>query len=150
LPRRQGPLLGGRFARIAAYALAPREGCTVTTGNDAGYRRSLEVHDKIEALYPRIEQHAARFRGMTPADSRLPRPPGKTPGLRLDPMVCALAIKAATTKRAVFTLCELGDGDNAMALTRVLLENACLLEWLIRGQGRQRAGSVCDVHQRPA
>jgi hypothetical protein len=83
----------------------------VTTRNDAGYRRSLEVHDKLEALYPRIEQHAARFRGMAPADSRLPRPPGKTPGLRLDPMVCALAIKAATTKRAVFTLCELGDGD---------------------------------------
>ncbi len=110
----------------------------MTTRNDAGYRRSLEVHDRIEALYPRIEQHAARFRGMTPADSRLPRPPGKTPGLRPDPMVCALAIKAATTKRAVFTLCELGDGDNAMALTRVLLENACLLEWLIRGQGRQR------------
>jgi hypothetical protein len=53
-------------------------------------------------------------------------------------MVCALAIKAATTKRAVFTVCELGDGDNAMALTRVLLENACLLEWLIRGRGRQR------------
>jgi hypothetical protein len=110
----------------------------VTTWNDAGYRRSLEVHDKLETLYPRIEQHAARFRGMAPADSRLPRPPGKTPGLRLDPMVCALAIKSATTKRAVFTLCELGDGDNAMALTRVLLENACLLEWLIRGQGRQR------------
>jgi hypothetical protein len=56
-------------------------------------------------------------------------------------MVCALAIKAATTKRAVFALCELGDGDNAMALTRVLLENACLLEWLIRGQGRRRLES---------
>jgi hypothetical protein len=110
----------------------------VTARSDPGYERSLEVHHKIEALYSRIEQQVVYFRGMTPADSRLPRPPGKTPGLRLDPMVCALAIKAATTKRAVFTLCELGDGDNAMALTRVLLENACLLEWLIRGQGRQR------------
>lgn len=108
------------------------------TPRDAGYLRSLEVHQGIEALYPRIEQHGAYFRQMTPADRRLPRPPGRTPALRLDPMVCALAIKAATTKRAVFTLCELGDGDNAMALTRVLLENACLLEWLIRGQGRRR------------
>jgi hypothetical protein len=110
----------------------------MTTQRDAGYQRSLEVHRKLEALYPRIEQHDAYFREMTLADRRLPRPPGRTPGLRLDPMVCALAIKAATTKRAVLALCELGDGDNAMALTRVLLENACLLEWLIRGQGRRR------------
>jgi len=110
----------------------------VTTRSDPGYGRSLEVHHRIEALYPRIEQHGVYFRRMTQADPRLPRPPGKRHGLRLDPMVCALAIKAATTKRAVFTLCEAGGGDNAMALTRVLLENACLLEWLIRGRGRQR------------
>jgi hypothetical protein len=110
----------------------------MTTPRDAGYKRSLEIHRKFEALYPQVEQHNAYFREMTPADRRLPRPPGRTPALRLDPMVCALAIKAATTKRAVFALCELGDGDNAMVLTRVLLENACLLEWLIRGRGRQR------------
>jgi hypothetical protein len=45
---------------------------------------------------------------------------------------------AATTKRAILAICELGDGDNALALARVLLENACLLEWLIRGDGRRR------------
>lgn len=105
---------------------------------DGAFQLSLEVHNRIEALYPRIEQHAAHFREMMPPDRRLPRPPGKAPGLLPDPVVCALAIKAATTKRAVLVLCELGDGDNAMALTRVLLENACLLEWLIRGDGRRR------------
>jgi hypothetical protein len=52
-----------------------------------------------------------------------------------------LAIKAATSKRAVLAICELGDGDNAMALARVLLENACLLEWLLRGEGRRRLES---------
>jgi hypothetical protein len=103
--------------RPSPRSLAPTEGGTATTRSDAGYGRSLEVHYRIEALDRRIEQRGAYFRGMTPADSRLPFPPRKTPGLRLDPMVCALAIKAATTKRAVFTLCEVGDGDNVMALT---------------------------------
>jgi hypothetical protein len=105
---------------------------------DAGYRRSLDVHRRIEALYPRIEQHSAYFRGMTQVDRSLSQPPGTTGGVTLDPIVCALAIKAATTKRAIFAVCEVADGDNALVLARVLLENACLLEWLIRGPGRRR------------
>ncbi len=105
---------------------------------DEGYQLSLQLHGQLEALYPRIEQYAAYFRVLTPVDPALPQPPGKTGGVRLDPVMCALAIKAATTKRAVLALCELGDGDNALVLTRVLLENACLLEWLIRGEGRRR------------
>ena len=105
---------------------------------DAGYQRSLEVHLKIEALYPRIEQAQAHFRALRPVDRAFPQPPGTTGGVRLDPLVCALAIKAATTKRAILAVCELGDGDNALALARVLLENACMLEWLIRGEGRRR------------
>lgn len=102
------------------------------------YQRSLEVHRTIEALYPRVEQYRAYFCAMAPVDPVLPKPPGQPAGARLDPVVCALAIKAATTKRAILALCELGDGANALVLTRVLLENACLLEWLIRGEGRRR------------
>jgi hypothetical protein len=30
--------------------------------------------------------------------------------------VCALAIKAATTKRSIVMLCEADDGENALAL----------------------------------
>src|SRR5206468_548166 len=111
---------------------------TTNPSRDEGYQRGLEVHRKIEALYPRVDQYNAYFRDLMPVDRTLPRPPGKTPGVRLDPVVCALAIKAATTKRAIWAVCELGDGDNALALARVLLENACLLEWLIRGEGRRR------------
>lgn len=119
---------------------------------DAGYQRSVEVHDQIEALYTRVEEHGAYFRDLMPVDPTLPHPPGITGGVRLDPLVCALAIKASTTKRAVLTLCELSDGDNALALARVLLENACLLEWLIRGEGRRRleayAMFLSVVHER--
>lgn len=111
---------------------------TASIHSDPGYQRSLEVHKQIEALYPRVEAHRAYFRGMTQVDPNLPRPPGTSGEVRLDHVVCVLAIKAATTKRAVLAVCELGDGDNAIALARVLLENACLLEWLIRGDGRRR------------
>lgn len=105
---------------------------------DEGYQRSVELHHEIEALYPRVEEHGAYFRALRPVSRTFPQPPGTTGGARLDPAVCSLAIKAATTKRAILAVCELGDGDNALALARVLLENSCLLEWLIRGDGRQR------------
>ena len=111
---------------------------TTMTTRDERYQRSLELHRQIEALYPRVEQHRAFFRVAMPVDRRIPQPPGRIAAARLDPVVCGLAIKAATTKRTVVTICELGDGQNALALTRVLLENACLLEWLNRGEGRQR------------
>src|SRR5712692_9919286 len=111
---------------------------TKLTPPDAGFQLSLKLHHELEALYPRIEQHGSIFRGLAAVDRALPHPPGKTSGVQLDPVVCALGIKAATTKRAILTLCELGDGDNAIALARVMLENACLLEWLIRGEGRRR------------
>jgi hypothetical protein len=121
---------------------------------EPGYELSLKLHRELEALYPRIEERGLLFRGMTAVDSRLPHPPGRTAGVRLDPMVCALAVKAATTKRAILTLCEAGDGDNALALARVMIENACLLEWLTRGEGRQRLESyvmfLSVVHERVA
>jgi uncharacterized protein DUF5677 len=102
------------------------------------YARIMEIHRRIEALYPRVEERAAYFRTFMRADSALPKASGKPMGVRVDPIVCALAIKAATTKQAIAALCELGHGDDAFALTRVLMENACLLEWLIRGDGHRR------------
>lgn len=114
------------------------DGPSVASSRNRRYQRSLELHRQIEALYSRVEQHRAFFRVVMPVDRRIPQPPGRVAASRLDPVVCALAIKAATTKSAVVTLCAVGDGQNALALTRVLLENACLLEWLNRGEGRQR------------
>lgn len=105
---------------------------------DAAYQRSMDIHQKIEALYARVDAHGAYFRGLMKVDPVFRRPVGAAPGTRVDLLVCGLAVKAATTKRAVLLLCESGDGDNALALARVLLENACLLEWLIRGEGRRR------------
>jgi hypothetical protein len=107
--------------------------------DSAHYKRSLEIHQAIEALYARVEEYRAHFRDWMRADVAIPTPAGKRPrAIRADPWVCALAIKAATTKRAIAILCDAGDGDNAIVLARVLMENACLLEWLMRGEYRER------------
>jgi len=123
---------------MKSRATAPYEAAQRRITQDEGYRRSVEIHQGIEALYPRIEEASAHFRAMRPVDPSLPKPPGQTRAVWIDPIVCAIAIKAATTKRAVLTLCNVGDGENALILARVLLENAVLLEWLIRGKGRRR------------
>jgi hypothetical protein len=36
-------------------------------------------------------------------------------------------MKAATTKQAIFSLCEHGLGDDAFCLSRILLENSIVL-----------------------
>ena len=117
------------------------------------YELSVEIHHRIEALYPRFEAHGATLRGPQRVSDVFPIPPEMSPPwTTTDPMVCALAIKAATTKQAILRLCDAGDGDNAMALARVLLENAALLEWLLRDKGRVRLDAyalfLSVVHER--
>jgi hypothetical protein len=75
---------------------------------DEHFERSVEIHNAIEAVYPKIDAHGARFRGPMRVDPRFPHPPAVTPGTQFDPLVGALSIKAATTKRAVLTLCKQG------------------------------------------
>jgi hypothetical protein len=55
-----------------------------------------------------------------------------------DRIFCALALRAVATKDSIFTLCEAGHGEAAVALTRVLLENASLMAWQRLGPGRER------------
>jgi hypothetical protein len=102
------------------------------------YLRARELHHEIETLYPLVEQHRAWFRGKSFVGRNVPLPTGKIPVVDLDRVYCALAIKAATTKRAVLSLCESGDGDSAYTLSRVILENAVLMRWMLDGTGRDR------------
>ena len=102
------------------------------------YERAVQVHHDIEALYPEIERHRAWFRGRQLVGRNVPQPVGCRSVVDLDRVFCALAIKAATTKRAVLTLCEDGDGDSAYTLSRVVLENGVLMKWLLGGDGRDR------------
>ena len=75
------------------------------------YLKARELHNEIESLYPLVEQHRAWFRGKSFVGKNVPLPTGRIPVVDLDRVYCALAIKAATTKRAVLSLCESGDRD---------------------------------------
>ena len=102
------------------------------------YAKATEFHHRIEALYPRIEAHKSWFCDMQLVGRNVPAPAGTRPYVDCGRVFCALAIKAATTKRSIHVLCEAGDGDNASALERVLLENSILMRWLLGGSGRDR------------
>jgi hypothetical protein len=99
---------------------------------------ALAIHRRIESLYPVIASRNARFRGLQKVGAGIPIAPGVSSGVQADRVFCALAIKAATTKRGVATMCAAGDGDSALALGRVLIENAFMMRWLLGGPGRQR------------
>jgi hypothetical protein len=100
--------------------------------------RDVAVHEAIEALYPEVEKHAAYFRDWVTVSPMIPRLQGLPSATDNDHVFCALAIRAATTKRALFRLATDGDGDTAMVLARVILENAVLMAWMLKGQGRVR------------
>jgi hypothetical protein len=102
------------------------------------YEGHLAVHRRIVALYPKVEAHAAYFRRPHRVSPRIPIPAGRVPAVDTDRVFCALALRAAATKDSILTLCEAGHGDSAIALTRVLLENATLMEWQRIGPGRER------------
>ena len=109
------------------------------THRDLAFTRSLELHHRIEALYPSVHERGFYFRAPVEVDRSFRMPVGAPrEEVEADPIVCALGVKAATTKRAIVTLSQADDGDNALALTRVLVENAFLIEWLIRDEYRLR------------
>jgi hypothetical protein len=102
------------------------------------YDAAVEFHRRIEGLYPQVERHGAWFRPMQLVGRNVPLPTGTRRKVDCDRVFCALAIKAATTKRAVFTPCEAGDRDSASTLARVVSENGVLMRWLLGGTGRDR------------
>src|SRR5205809_32560 len=104
----------------------------------ATYESSEAIHWRIQGLYPSVEQAKALFRQHQRISHSIPVPTGGPKLLQHDPVFCSLAIRAATTKAAVRTLCEAGDGDSAMILARAVLENGVLMRWLLRGEGRVR------------
>lgn len=104
----------------------------------ATYESSATIHQRIQGLYPSVEQANALFRQHQRIGHSIPVPTGGPKLLQHDPVFCSLAIRAATTKAAVSTLCEAGDGDSAMILARAVLENGVLMRWLLGGEGRVR------------
>jgi hypothetical protein len=101
--------------------------------------RGLQIHEWIESLYPKVERRGIRFRGLVEVSRSIPPPgDGGVAATDNDRTVCALAIKAATTKRTIAGLCKDGSGDDAMCLARVIIENAVLMGWMLNEPERTR------------
>ncbi len=103
------------------------------------YEGSMDIHRRIVALYPKVAERNAFFRDLHLVSPRIPRPRIGGPwGVDTDRVFCALAIRAAATKESIVLLCEAGHGEGAVALARVLLENAVLMAWQRLDPGRER------------
>lgn len=106
----------------------------------ARYLRAVEIHHRVVDLYRAVQRNANRFRARDRA-TLVPEGIGafdSYPAIDRDRVVCALALKAATTKDAIFQLCELDLGDDAYCLSRVLLENAISLAWMLHDDRPRR------------
>jgi hypothetical protein len=106
----------------------------MTRDAEALYRRATEESDAIRALIPKFLQHKAFIRVTEPIIASIRKEIGTLSQIvasNRDLAVCALVNKACNTHSAIRLLTDNGHGDDAMALGRVLLENAVLLEWLL-------------------
>ena len=98
------------------------------------YRKAVAHADALRAIIPRFGEQKAFVRitePITPLIRREMRSEAGIIGSNRDRAVCALVNKACNTHAAVRVLTDAGHGDDAMALGRVLLENAALLQWLL-------------------
>jgi len=102
------------------------------------YQKMSEFFLEIESLHLKVSEQGFYFRDMQRVVPKVPLPVDVRPMVDLDRIYCALATRAVTTHRAIFTLCEAGDGDSAFTLTRVLWENAVLMKWLLGEPQRDR------------
>jgi hypothetical protein len=103
--------------------------------HDKEYAHAIDDFDALRKIIPKFRSSHAWMRD---ADDLSPRitafvPPGTplTKGVRRDYVVCGLANKGCNTHAAVRMLTDAGSGDDAMVLTRVLLETAVVFRWMM-------------------
>ena len=99
------------------------------------YDQQKSIHEEIVSLYPRIAEAKCYFRA--PSLDTTQQTTGGTVGGRRrafvdrDRAICGVVNKLVTTQRAIFLLCESDMGDDAYALSRIALENAVIVAWLL-------------------
>jgi hypothetical protein len=107
------------------------------------------IHERIVALYSRINEQGFWFRSPARAALEIPdslRISGKVAVVDRDRIVSALMIKAANTKEALLLLASAGHGDDAYALARVITENAVIVAWLLQGDSLRRLDAYGMFH----
>lgn len=107
---------------------------TPSTHDPEKYKRSVEIFEALRALIPKFRERKAFIRMTEPITPRIRNEIDASAGVigaNRDRVVCALVNKGCNTHVAVRILTDGGHGDDAMALSRVLMENAALLQWLL-------------------
>ena len=86
------------------------------------YQRAQADYDELRVLLPKFAQSKAYFRASEPVLPAIRREIQSTgiPASNRDRAVCVLANKAVNTHCAIRSLTDTGQGDDAMALGRVL------------------------------
>ena len=98
------------------------------------YAQAIADFEALRAIIPKFREARAFIRVSEPLSPIIRNelsPPAQSIGANRDRVVCALVNKGCNTHAAVRTLTDAGHGDDAMALSRVLHENAGLLLWLL-------------------
>jgi hypothetical protein len=108
----------------------------VTSDEQAAYKQASRDFDELRAILPKFGQKRAWLR---PADDlsyrikrSLPAGTSSSRGAVRDAAICALTNKGCNTHAAVRILTDAGNGDDAMVLTRVIMETTVLLQWILR------------------
>lgn len=89
-----------------------------------------QIHDRLRALIPKLESERIWLRGYQKHDPRLLVPGGHPHGAPRDRIFCALVSKASGTHAAIRVLANAGHSADAVALTRVLIENLLVILWI--------------------
>jgi hypothetical protein len=103
--------------------------------NAAEYQQAVKEFDELRAILPKFAQMRAWLRPADDLSYRIKRWIPPTTNVRCgavrDAAVCALVNKGCNTHAAVRLLTDAGNGDDAMVLTRVLIETTVILQWML-------------------
>ena len=106
--------------------------------DDDQYAQALEDFDALRKMLPKFRNERVWLRDAAYLAHRIKKfvSPGVqiTQGVVRDKAVCALANKGCNAHASVRTLTDAGNGDDAMVLTRVLLETAVIFRWMMIDQ----------------
>jgi hypothetical protein len=95
------------------------------------YATAASIYKEVQQICVDVSKVRA-FRRRPSRASRILWPStGKAPAVDPDGIICALVAKAATTHTAIKHLTDAGLAPDALALLRVLVENAVLVAWLL-------------------
>src|SRR5262245_61608344 len=103
----------------------------------------FKIHDELLKLCDRVDAAKIYFRAPSAPTRKMPGSLGSRVVVDRDRAFCALLVKAIHTSKAVRVLAKNGFSGDALALTRVLLENAVVMTWLIHGPGTARLDTFC-------